>query len=35
MMMISTELREGGIPTYPDILFHLIKDNFTVLSDGP
>lgn len=35
VVMISNRLGKGGIPTYPDILFHFIKDNITVLSDCP
>jgi hypothetical protein len=35
IITISNELREGGNPTYPDVLLHLIKDNFTIFCDSP
>jgi hypothetical protein len=34
-MTISNELREGGTSDLPGYSLHLIKDNFTILSDSP
>jgi len=33
--MISDGSMEGSVSTHPNVLLHILKDNFTILSDGP